>query len=103
MWKIDRLFEYDADVIVVPEITCLEQTRLPAGYEMAREGITWQYVSKDKWKGLGVIWKEGEGYVPEWYNSNLFYAIPLLIKDILVLAISRQNEKELQIKSSIRR
>lgn len=86
-WKIDRLFEFDADVLVVPEITCPEQVKLPDGYEMAWEGITWQYGGKDKWKGLGVIWKKGEGKVPDWYNPNLFYAIPLLIKDILILAI----------------
>ena len=86
-WKIDRLFEFDADVLVVPEITCPEQAKLPDGYEMVWKGITWQYACKDKWKGLGVIWKKGEGEIPNWYNPNLFYAIPLLINDILILAI----------------
>lgn len=86
-WKIDRLFEHDADVLVVPEITCPEQAKLPEGYEMAWNGITWQYAGQDKWKGLGVIWKRGEGKVPAWYNPNLYDAIPLIIKGIVILAI----------------
>ena len=28
---------------------------------MAWEGVLWKYAGKNKWKGLGIIWKEGEG------------------------------------------
>lgn len=94
-WKIDRLFEHDADVFVVPEITCPEQAELPDGFEMAWEGITWQYAGKDKWKGLGIIWKKGEGMVPDWYNPNLFYAIPLVVNDIVILAFWPTKRKGL--------
>ena len=38
-WKVDKLFEIGADVYVVPEIACPEQTTLPDSYEMAWEGI----------------------------------------------------------------
>ena len=85
-WKIDRLLEMNADIYVVPEITCPEQAKLPDGYEMAWNGIQWQWQGKDYWKGLGIIWKKGEGIVPEWYNPDLFYAIPLLVDDIIILA-----------------
>ena len=49
------------DVYVVPEITCPEEAKLPDGYVMAWEGVLWKYAGKNKWKGLGIIWKEGEG------------------------------------------
>lgn len=85
-WKIDRLLEMDADVFVAPEITCIEQATIPDGYEMAWNGITWGYAGKQRWKGLGIIWKKGHGVIPEWYNPNLTYAIPLIYDGVLVLA-----------------
>ena len=94
-WKIDRLFGMGADVFVVPEITCPEQAIIPDGYEMAWNGIKWQWQGKDYWKGLGIIWKKGEGVVPDWYNPELYYAIPLLLKDVLVLAFWPTKRKGL--------
>ena len=56
-WKVDKLFEIGADVYVVPEIACPEQTTLPNSYEMAWEGITWKFSDKDKW-GSSEIWSD---------------------------------------------
>lgn len=85
-WKIDRLLAMDADVLVVPEITSKEQVALLCDYEMAWNGITWQWGGKQKCKGLGVIWKKGRGHIPEWYKADLTYAIPLIYEGVLVLA-----------------
>lgn len=84
-WKVERLLKMNADVWVVPEITCPEDANLPDDYEMKWYGISyfWQF---KRWKGLGVIWKKGLGYVPDWYNPELFYAIPLIVGDVLILA-----------------
>ena len=92
-WKIERLLKMDADVLVVPEITCPEDAHLPDEYEMEWNGISyfWQF---RRWKGLGVLWKKGTGYTPEWYNPNHFYAIPLIIGDILILAIWPTKRKK---------
>ena len=85
-WKVERLLKMNADVLIVPEITCPEDAHLPEEYEMKWNGISyfWQF---RRWKGLGVIWKKGFGYVPDWYNPDLFYAIPLITEDVLILAI----------------
>lgn len=85
-WKIERLLKMNADVLVVPEITCPEDAHLPEEYEMKWNGISyfWQF---RRWKGLGVIWKKGLGYVPDWYNPNHYYAIPLIIGGVLILAV----------------
>ena len=83
-WKIERILKMDADIFVVPEITCTEDSHLPDAYEMKWNGIEYFYKFK-RWKGLGVIWRKGLGYIPEWYNPNLFYGIPLVVGDLLVL------------------
>lgn len=93
-WKIDKLLEMGADVLVVPEITCPEQTVLPEGYGIFWEGITWQYRGIDKWKGLGIIWKNNQGYVPDWYNPALSYGIPLVMGDVIILAFWPTKRKE---------
>ena len=49
-WKIDRLHKLNADVFVVPEITCIEQAVIPDDLEMAWNGITWEFAGKRKWK-----------------------------------------------------
>ena len=85
-WKIDNLLRIGADVLVVPEITCPEDAQLPETLDMKWCGIEYFYHRK-KWKGLGVIWKKGQGYVPEWFNPNHDYAIPLLVEDYLILGI----------------
>lgn len=85
-WKIDRLFETNADIYVVPEMACTEQVVIPEGYEIAWNGIKWEYGGELKSKGLGIIWKKGYGVIPEWYNPELTYAIPLICKGALVLA-----------------
>lgn len=85
-WKVERLLKMQADILVVPEITCPDDANLPDDYEMCWRGISY-YHEFQRWKGLGVLWKRGLGYVPDWYNPSLFYAIPLIAGDILILAI----------------
>lgn len=84
-WKVDKLLERKFDVLVVPEISCPEQCKIPDEYEFVWCGIHWEYKGCPQSKGLGVIWKKGEGRVPDWYNPKLSYAIPLIIKGVLVL------------------
>lgn len=86
-WKIDHVLSHDADVYVVPEITCPEQAILPDGFEMAWKGITWTYKEQQKWKGLGIIWKKGHGAVAPWYNDEHFYGIPVIVDGVLILGI----------------
>lgn len=83
-WKIDRLLGMDADVLVVPEITCPEDAPLPADYEMKWYGVEYFHHEK-KWKGLGVIWKKGMGQIPDWIAPSMTYSIPLIIDDYLIL------------------
>ena len=83
-WKIRSLLEMGADVLVVPEITCTEDAQLPDDYEMKWQGVEYFHHER-KWKGLGIIWKKGLGYVPEWYNLNLMYAIPLVVGEYLII------------------
>lgn len=85
-WKIDHLLGMQADVLVVPEITCPEDAHLPDNLDMKWYGIEYNYHGK-RWKGLGVIWQKGIGFVPEWFNSELDYAIPLIVGDFLILGI----------------
>ena len=85
-WKVERIMKMQADVLVVPEITCPEETHLPDGYEMEWKGISYFY-QHPRWKGLGIIWKKDHAVVPDWYNPELNYAIPLLTEGILILAI----------------
>ena len=85
-WKVERLLQMQADVLVVPEISCPEDVQLTDDYEMCWNGINY-FHGGQRWKGLGIIWKRGLGKIPDWYNPNLFYAIPLIIGDTLILAI----------------
>lgn len=42
-WKVEHIMKMQADVLVVPEITCPEETHLPDGYEMEWKGISYFY------------------------------------------------------------
>lgn len=85
-WKIERLLGLEADVLVVPEITCPEDAKLSEEYEMKWYGIDYFYHEK-RWKGLGLIWKKRNGFVPEWFNGDLRYGIPLVVNEYLILGI----------------
>lgn len=85
-WKIERLLGMGADVLIVPEITCPDEAHLPEEYDMMWNGLEYT-TNEKKWKGLGMIWKKGEGRIPQWYNPNLHYAIPLVIDNYLILGI----------------
>ena len=84
--KIEHLLRMQADVLVVPEITCPEDANIPDNLDMKWYGIEYYYHGK-RWKGLGVIWQKGNGYVPEWFNPELTYGIPLIIGEYLILGI----------------
>jgi hypothetical protein len=84
-WKIERLLTMNADVWVVPEITCPENAHLPKVLDMQWKGIDYYY--HKKWKGLGIIWKKGQGIIPEWNNQEMNYGIPLIVGDYLILGI----------------
>ena len=94
-WKIDRLLEMNADVFVVPEITCVEQAVIPDDMEMAWNGITWEFAGKQKWKGLGMIWKKGIAQIAPWYKPDLYLAIPLLVDGVLILGFWPTKRKGL--------
>ena len=85
-WKIERLLGMNADVIVAPEITCPEDASLPELLDMKWYGIEYFYHEK-RWKGLGVIWQKGTGFVPDWFNADYSYGIPLIVDDYLILGI----------------
>lgn len=85
-WKVERLLQMQADVLVIPEITSPEDASLPDDYEMRWAGISY-YHERPCWKGLGVLWKKDLGRIPDWYNPSLLYAIPLIVGDLLILAI----------------
>lgn len=93
-WKVERLFQMQADILVVPDITCPEDAHIPDGYDMKWNGISYFY-QFPRWKGLGVIWKKGCAVIPDWYNPNLYYAIPLLTEGILILAIWPTKRKNI--------
>lgn len=84
--KIEHLLGLHADVLVVPEITCPENSHLPERYEMEWCGIDYFFHEK-RWKGLGIIWKKGSGFIPEWFNPEYSYAIPLIVGEYLILGI----------------
>lgn len=48
--KIDKIVQSDADVLILPEVACPSQVKIPEGYRMEWMG---SYDSK----GLGVMWK----------------------------------------------
>ena len=73
-WKIEKLLGMDADVWVIPEITCPEDACLPDELEMEWKGVEYFRGCK-KWKGLGIIWRKGKGAVPECGRSSNFQNI----------------------------
>ena len=89
--KVDTLFRYDTDILIVPEITWEFDIRLKKGYEMVWNG---DKCEGNYPKGLGIIWTKGNSYVPAWYNEDLRFAIPLFYKDILIIAIWPTKKKE---------
>ncbi len=102
--KIERLFELKSDIYVVPEITWESEIKLKKGFEMVWSGNS---TGGKNPKGLGLIWKKGDAYVPAWYNEKLSFAIPLCYKDFLIIGIwptkinENKNKTYLQIAEEI--
>ena len=93
--KVGKLLEKQADIYVVSEISCKEELALPGEFEMEWNGLKWKDANgRNQSKGLGIVYKKGQATVPEWYGSNLKYAIPLLCNDILILGIWPTKDKE---------
>ncbi len=78
--KIDKILEFNTDVFILPEMACPSMVQLPDGYEMVWTGDV-------DYKGLGVIWNTGWKLdVPEWFNPNHNYFLPMTIEGNLILA-----------------
>ena len=78
--KLDKVLLMEADVFILPEVACPSMVQLPEGFEMVWTGDIDQ-------KGLGVIWKsELKAIVPEWFNPEHRYFLPLLVEDKLIMA-----------------
>lgn len=78
--KINKVLEYDADIYILPEISCPSLVSLPEGYQM-------EWMGESEKKGLGVIWKPNvQAEVPDWFNSKHQYFLPLLIEGKLIIA-----------------
>lgn len=86
-WKVDQLLKMEADVYVVPEISSTEHIIIPKGYDFEWIGKRWKYNENYYTRGLGIIWRKGEGIIPLWYNPSLTYGIPLLINNVLIIAM----------------
>lgn len=85
--KVQQLFTLNADIYIVPEIAKEEELCLPTGYQMEWNGIIYDkpfYNTKSK--GLGIIWKKGNGSIISEYDKSLKYSIPLLYDDKLILS-----------------
>ena len=78
--KLDKVLQMEADVFILPEVACPSMVQLPEGLEMVWTGDI-------DHKGLGVIWKsEYKVEVPDWFNPEHRYFLPLLIDDKLIMA-----------------
>ena len=73
--KLDKLFEQNADVYVIPEMA--KNVKIPDGYFMKWTG---NYDSK----GLGIIFNNAT--VEDCFDESLPYAIPIKYEDIFILA-----------------
>lgn len=79
--KLDKILQCDADVFILPEVACPSMVQLPDGY-----GMVW--TGDIDFKGLGVIWKsELKAEVPEWFNPEHQYFLPIMIEGKLILAV----------------
>lgn len=92
--KLDELYKQEADVYVIPEMA--RDVKIPDGYFM-------KWAGNNKSKGLGIIFNNA--VVPECYDENLPYAIPLRYEDLFILAFwptkIDKNESYTQIATHI--
>lgn len=83
--KLAKLLSQEADVYVIPEIATNEKIEIPNEYVNVYE-IERIWNNKHPTKGLGIIWKKGNGhYIPDWKNKELTFAIPLIYNNIFIL------------------
>lgn len=81
--KIDWLLDKKSiDAYVVPECGNADNITIPKGYSFF-------WMGDFDFKGLGVICRDSHKIVlPDWYNKNLHYAIPVVFDDeYLLLAV----------------
>lgn len=78
--KIDKIFQFNADVYILPEIGSPKQVRLPEGYRM-------EWMGNYEFKGLGIVWKSDfKANIPTWFNPIHEYLLPLMIEEKLIIA-----------------
>ena len=78
--KLEKVLQIDADVYILPELANQSLVSLPAGYQM-------EWMGKLDFKGHGVIWKSGmKVEIPQWFNQNHEYFLPIIIDDTLIIA-----------------
>ena len=78
--KLNKVLRFDADVFILPEVTCPSMVQLSEGFEMV-------WTRDIDFKGLGIVWKsELKAEVPGWFNPENRYFIPLQFNKILILA-----------------
>ncbi len=71
---------FEADVYILPELANPSQLQIPNGYRA-------RWMGESEWKGLGVIWRsELSCKMPEWFNPEHKYILPLFLGEILIIA-----------------
>ncbi len=101
--KIKQLFDYNADVYVVPEIAAEEKQFLPSDFEMEWNGINFKKTFMGtKSKGLGIIWRKESGKLLE-YEKSLTYAIPLIYNGVFILGFWPTHNENIKSYTKIAR
>lgn len=85
--KLDRILADDAEIYVIPELANENYVSVPVDCEVA-----WTGKDCDR-KGLGVVWKKSHKcVVPDWFNDQHTFGLPLIVDDKwLLLAIWANN------------
>ena len=79
--KLNQVISNDADIYIIPELACPSMVQLPNGFDI-------KWTGEYDFKGLGVIYKSDLNcQIPDWYNEEHKYNIPLIINDKLILAV----------------
>ena len=105
--KLDKIFSQNADLYVIPECSCSRDIKIPENYEMLWDGIEYQYRNANLSKGLGMIVRKGLSKTLDCCDSDLKYAIPLMVGDLLVIGFwptkinENKNKTYLQIAEEI--
>ncbi len=92
--KLDKVFSQNADLYVIPECSCSRDIKIPEGYEMFWDGIEYKYNNASLSKGIGMIARKDIAKSLDWYDSDLKYAIPLMVGDLLDVGFWPTKQKD---------